>query len=183
MPERQVGLLTITKLRHVALVQRGANPLAQISLVKSADVIPGSPTPARKDEPVTQSTAYQELEAKAIEIKKSKPSLSNEQAMDRAYDQNSDLVAKHRDHDPDLPDTFEKSGPLVVGGDEAAKLAARIEALADKLARERNVTKSVGYDLVERDPEGLRLMSEYRKALRDDEGAEAFAKSAAFIGG
>ncbi len=71
----------------------------------------------------------------------------------------------------------------MVGGDEAAKLAARIEALADKLAHERNVTKSVGYDLVERDPEGLRLMSEYRKALRDDEGAEAFAKSAAFIGG
>ena len=45
------------------------------------------------------------------------------------------------------------------------------------------MTKSVGYDLVERDSEGLRLMSEYRKALGDDEGAEVFARSAVFIGG
>lgn len=72
---------------------------------------------------------------------------------------------------------------LVVGGDEAARLAGQIEALAAKLAREIGVTKSAGYDLIERDPEGLRLMSEYKKALGDEEEAEALAKSAAFIGG
>ena len=103
--------------------------------MKSAEVIPVSPTPARKHESVTQSTAYHELEAKAVEIKKAEPSLSFEQAMDRAYDQNPDLVAKHRDRDPDLSEPVEKSEPLVMGGDEAANLAARIEALAYKLAR------------------------------------------------
>lgn len=183
MPERQVGLLTITKLRRVALVQRGANPLAKISLVKSADVTPASLTSAREDGSVTQSTAYSELEAKAVEIKKSEPSLSIEQAMDRAYDQNPDLVAKHQDRDPDLSEAVEKGDPSVVGGQVAARIAEQIEALCVKLAREHNVSKSVGYDFVERDPEGLRLMIQYKNALGDDDGAEELGKSVEFIGG
>lgn len=39
------------------------------------------------------------------------------------------------------------------------------------------------FDLVALDAEGARATSEYRKALGDDDGAEAFAKQAEFIGG
>ena len=113
--ERKTGLLTLTKLKRVAFVNRGANQLARISLVKSADVDPDNRVTDKKIKPEgkeTVVTASQQLEKKALEIRKSDGSLTFAQAAVRAQNENRDLVDEYYDKEfGNEPEPVEKTEP------------------------------------------------------------------------
>ncbi|MGH2749348.1 MAG: hypothetical protein ACRDK3_00470 [Actinomycetota bacterium] len=163
--ERKTGLLTIKNIRRVAFVERGANQLANIAMVKSADTDPQNPVPTEKGRSaMTQTQVMERIEKAASELRSSDDSLTREQAISKVMDVRPDLVDEYRNSEPD----FSIESPKEPEPTEIQKTEADIVAIA----------KSHG----EGSSEYAQAMAKRLDLLGHEDQAEDWRAQAAFIG-
>jgi hypothetical protein len=199
--EKQPAWLRSLVTTKVALVDRGANPHADVVLYKrdaeqpTPDPAPAEPEPTprlehrrtrttevKEEEVVTQAVVYDKLQKLAEAERASDPTLTPEQAFVKVLDTEEGQQLRKSYHDAPPEPLEDVSAPVtpVAGGDEAESTAAKLDKLVGEVAERRSISKSAAYDVVLATPEGANLMAEYRGAIGDDSGAadwQGFAKS------
>ena len=132
---------------------------------------------------IRKSDVYSKIVEVSRRIRETSPNLSTEQAITKASELRPDLVEQYREAAPDALDSVEETqAPGVLGGEEANKIAGKLHERATELATQKGVSVSKGYDLVFGDPEGQRLLSEYKTAQGDEETAAIYKSAAEWAG-